>query len=95
MPPALPLPPYPLPQAYIPHRWCKDLQVKLGKEQLLFQGLARCHLDTFSGEPVLLLPPSRNAAAVLLSNEQEAELVSALRQLQFSVIPGTLQVRPK
>lgn len=51
----------------------------MGKEQDLFQGLARLHLDTFSTDPVLLLSEDCNAAAILLTNQQEKQLVTALQ----------------
>jgi len=79
-------------QAYISHRWCRDLQIRLGKEQDLFQGLARLQLDTFGQDPVLLLSEDCKAAGILLSNQQEAHLVTALRGLDFTVIAGTLQI---
>jgi ribosomal protein S18 acetylase RimI-like enzyme len=79
-------------QAYISHRWGRELQIRIGKEQELFQGLARLHLDTFSTDPVLLLSEDSNAAGILLSSQQEKQLVTALKDIDFSVIAGTLQI---
>jgi ribosomal protein S18 acetylase RimI-like enzyme len=73
------------------HRWCRELQVQPGKEAQLFSGLARCVLDLFADEPVLL--SSQHAgAAVVLTGEQEAQLVAALQGLDFAILPGTLQI---
>lgn len=77
-------------QAYINHVWCRELQIKMGKEQELFQGLARLYLDTFSTEPVLLLSEDCNAAGILLTSQQEKQLVTAL---QVCVQPGLLWCR--
>jgi hypothetical protein len=66
-------------QAYISHVWCRELQIKMGKEQDMFQGLARCLTDTFSSAPVLLLSEDCNAAGILLSSQQEKQLVTALQ----------------
>lgn len=66
-------------QAYISHVWCRELQIKMGKEQDLFQGLARCLTDTFSTEPVLLLSEDCDAAGILLSSQEEKQLVTALQ----------------
>lgn len=79
-------------QAYINHRLCRELQVRMGKEQEFFQGLFRLHLDTLSDEPVLLLSGDCNAAGILLSSQQEQQVVAALQQVDFSVIAGTLQI---
>jgi ribosomal protein S18 acetylase RimI-like enzyme len=79
-------------QAYISHPWCRELQIRIGREQDLFQGLARLHLDTFSAEPVLLLSEDCEAAGILISGQQEAQLVAALHSTDFSVIAGTLQI---
>jgi ribosomal protein S18 acetylase RimI-like enzyme len=64
----------------------------MGKEQDMFQGLARAHLDTFSHDPVLLLSADCKAAGILLSSQQEAQLVKGLQTVDFSVIAGTLQI---
>jgi hypothetical protein len=66
-------------QAYINHSWCRDLKIRISKEQELFQGLARLHCDTFNTEPVLLLSQDCNAAGILLSSQQEKQLVTALQ----------------
>lgn len=66
-------------QAYINHAWCRDLQIRISKEQDLFQGLARLHCDTFNTEPVLLLSQDCNAAGILISSQQEQQLVTALQ----------------
>jgi hypothetical protein len=51
-------------------------------------------LDSFPEEPVLFVSEQgpAHAAAVVLSSEQEAQLVAMQQLLDFGVIPGTLQM---
>lgn len=60
-------------QAYISHRWCRELQIRLGKEHEFFQGLARLQLDTFSDAPVLLLLPSASSSSSSQAEQQQQQ----------------------
>jgi hypothetical protein len=59
-------------------------------------GISRLMLDSFPNDPVLYVSEQgpADAAAVLLSSSQEAEMVARqdLSSLDFAAIPGTLQM---
>eukprot|EP00878_Enallax_costatus_P006392 GHUV01006703.1.p1 GENE.GHUV01006703.1~~GHUV01006703.1.p1 ORF type:complete len:222 (+),score=38.34 GHUV01006703.1:490-1155(+) len=79
-------------QAYMTHRWQRQLHTKIGKEQDVFAGFSRMMLDRFSDEPVLYLTDCGKAAAIVLTNQQQASLIEALQSMDFSIIHGTLQM---
>lgn len=49
-------------------------------------------LDKFSHDQVLYITDCGKAAAIVLTNQQQASLLEDLRSMDFSIIPGTLQM---
>lgn len=49
-------------------------------------------LDKFSDAPVLYITQCGNAAAIVLSNEQQASIIQSLQAMDFSIIHGSLQM---
>lgn len=49
-------------------------------------------LDKFSHEPVLYTTPCSSAAAIALTDSQQLDFISDLQDLDFTIIPGSLQM---
>eukprot|EP00775_Hariotina_reticulata_P012344 gene12344-12478_t len=79
-------------QAYIAHPWHRKLNAQLGREQAVFAGFSRMLLDKFSHEPVLFTTPCNRAAAIALTESQQLDFTSDLQGLDFTIIPGSLQM---
>jgi hypothetical protein len=61
---------------------------------VIVAGISRLMLDSFPDDPVLFVTEQgpAHAAAVVLSSDQEAQMVAMQKTLDFDVIPGTLQM---
>lgn len=55
-------------------------------------GLSRMMLDHFADDHVLYLTDCGRSAAIVLTNQQQTSLINALQLMDFSIIPGTLQM---
>jgi len=49
-------------------------------------------LDKFSHKPVLFTTPCNSAAAIALIESQQASFISDLQDMDFNIIPGSLQM---
>ncbi|KAF6251555.1 hypothetical protein COO60DRAFT_607850 [Scenedesmus sp. NREL 46B-D3] len=81
-------------QAFMQHELHRQLSTRLGREQHLFSGISRLMLDSFPDDPVLYVTEQgpADAAAVVFSSTQEAQMIAMQKTLDFSVTPGTLQL---
>jgi hypothetical protein len=61
---------------------------------VIVAGISRLMLDSFPDDPVLYVTEQgpAHAAAVVLSSDQEAQMVAMQKTLDFGAIPGTLQM---